>query len=68
MKNITLKCMPVETRGAGGGLEPPQIFAKLDLFLIDNDNEKKKNSKKNPKQTSSNSSETTGNITLVYFM
>ena len=28
--------------GWGGGLQPPQIFAKADLLLIDNDRKKKK--------------------------
>ena len=31
---------PVETEG-GGGPAAPQIFAKGDLWLIDNDSEKK---------------------------
>ena len=43
-----------------------QIFANVDLLPIDNDNVKKKYSKK--VQTSSNSLKTTGNITLIYFM
>ena len=28
--------------GGAGGLHPPQVFAKADLLLIDNDSEKKK--------------------------
>ena len=49
-----------------GGTAAPKIFATVDLLLIDNDTEKKKIAKKI--QASSNSSETTGNITFVYFM
>ena len=45
-------------------LQLPQIFAKVDLLPIGNDSEKKKNSKK--LQTTSNSSKTTGNITLAH--
>ena len=52
--------------GRGGGWRPPQIFAKVGLLLIENDSEKTKLAKKI--QTSSNSPETTGNITLVYFV
>ena len=60
-------CKPVETGGAeGGGLQPPQIFAKADLLPIDNYSEKKKIARKI--QTISNSSKTAGNITLVHFM
>ena len=48
--------------GGGVGLELPQIFAKVDLLTIDNNSDKKKI------QTSSSSSKTTGNITLIHFM
>ena len=46
---------------------PTHIFATVGLVLIDNDSEKKKKIAKKI-QTSSNSLETTANITLVYFM
>ena len=34
---------PVKTGvcGGGGGLQPPQVFSKIDLLPIDNDSEKK---------------------------
>ena len=34
-------------RGGEGGLQPPQISAKVELLPIDNYSEKKKNRKKN---------------------
>ena len=46
----------------GGELQPTQILAAVDPSLIDNDSEKKKIAKKI--QATSNSSETTDNITL----
>ena len=55
--------IPVKT-GSLWRLQLPQIFAKVDLLPIGNDSEKKKNSKK--LQTTSNSSKTTGNITLAH--
>ena len=60
-------CRPVETGGAGGGggRQPLQIFAKVDLLLSGSYSEKKKIAKK---QTSSNSSKTTGNIKPVHFI
>ena len=42
------------------------MFAKVDFLPIDNYSEKKKTARKI--QATSNSSKTTGNITLVYFM
>ena len=56
-------------RGEKGaeGLHPPQIFAKVDLLIIDIYREKEKIANKKKKQTRSNSSKTTGNITFVHF-
>ena len=51
----------------GEGGRSPQTFATVNLLLSDNDSEKKKIAAKKI-QTSSNSSEASGNITLVYFM
>ena len=62
---VKKSCRPVETGGAGGELQPLQIFAKVDLLLSGSYSEKKKIAKK---QTSSNSSKTTGNITPVHFI
>ena len=55
----------VETGELGGGLQLSQIFAKVDLLLSENNSEMKKIPKK---QANSNSSKTTGNITLVHFI
>ena len=52
--------------GGLAGLQPREIFAKVDLLLIDTDSEKNKNN--NKMQTSSNSLETSGNMTLVHFI
>ena len=59
----------VRQKGWGGARpppSPPQIFAKVDLLPIDSYSEKKKMTSKI--QTASNSSKTTGNITLVHSM
>ena len=56
-------------RGGGGwagGLQAPEIVAKVDLLIIDIYREKKKIANKK-KQSLSNSSKTTGNITFVRF-
>ena len=52
--------------GAHPPPSPPQIFAKVDLLPIDSYSEKKKMTSKI--QTASNSSKTTGSITLVHSM
>ena len=60
--------MSVENGGAvGAAAHSPQIFAKVNLLPVDNYSEKKKKITRKI-HTTSNSSKTTGNITLVRFM
>ena len=57
---------PYKLGGWGEGLHPPLGFAKVDLLPIDNCSKKKKMARKI--QTTSNSSKTFVNITLVHFV
>ena len=58
--------MQARRNWGAGGAAAPQIFAKVDLLPIDNYREKKKIARKI--KTTSNSSKTTGKITLIHFM
>ena len=44
--NVHLNIIKAHRNRRGGGAVVPQIFAKVDLLQIDNDNEKKKRAKK----------------------
>ena len=60
-------CQACRNQGERGGTGGPlQIFGRADLLPADNDSEKKKIAKKI--QASSNSSKTTGSISLVHFI